>query len=410
MGPNLIPGGSTYSGGGTYTLNVLANTTYIITWGPNDNTVNICGDVYSNPGNGQQTTIYTGVCTTLVFSGPGGSTVTAVVQKPKPGSKTPVPRNFTWTISADGATATAAWATPPGFVNSTELWTSNDNVTFTLASTTAAPGTSSAVAGPTSPAFKYAKIRWISTTSSPSNGPFTAVLSVPTSNGLLTSLVSYWKLDETGNNVRDDSQHSGNAGFQLASNGSMTDVAGIISRAASSNAAAGTLSRLSTNWAVVAGDSFTVSIWVNIQAVPAGFRGIFTYWNGASIAYFLWFNNNSDITYTTQPASGGAQTNNQVVAGPPTFGTWYHIVFGYDNATQRTFWQLNAGTRNFSNSVGIFDASAGGTLGMFTYAGGGTGPSNAYADECGWWRRVLTTAEVTALYNSGAGFGYTNFR
>lgn len=180
LGPGIIPPGATYDPTGSYTIAVSANTTYIVTWGPNDTSFNMCGDVYTNPGGSLTTTIYTSACTSLVFTGLGGSTVTAQVHKPKPGSKTPVPSGFTWTMNAAGTTATATWNSPPGFVDSTELWTSSDGVTFTLAATVARPGTSSAQAAPAVGSVKYAKVRWISSSSSPSSGPFSSVLNVPT--------------------------------------------------------------------------------------------------------------------------------------------------------------------------------------------------------------------------------------
>jgi len=171
---NLIPGGSVCSGG-TFTLNVKANTTYDITWGV-ETQVNICGAVYPSTGQGTVTTVFTGACTQMVFTCSGGAVITSRVT---PSSKTPVPSNFTWSLSANGLTGDAAWGTVPGFVTQTELWTSTDNVTFALAATVAAPGTSVSVTSPASGAVLYAKIRFVAPTGAPPAGAFTGVLNIP---------------------------------------------------------------------------------------------------------------------------------------------------------------------------------------------------------------------------------------
>lgn len=310
------------------------------------------------------------------------------------------------TLSADGTTVTASWTatTQPTLVNGTEVWASTDGVTYSLNATVMTPATTYTRPMPPAPAVLYMKLRF---TNGASSSAFSAAVLHQPTNTLLTNLVDYWTLDEVGNSNRVDSISPTDGNLQLTSNGSMSNVAGIIDQAASSGGV-GTLGRANNRWSITAGDSFTISIWVRILAFAGGFRGICTYYNGVNISYFLWHNNTGDITYTTQPAGGGPQTNNLVVAAPAA-GTWYHIVFGYDNATQRSFWQVNAGARSFSNTVGIY-AGVGGTLYLFAYTGGGTGPANGYLDEFGWWRRVLTTDEVTTLYNGGSGFGYPNFR
>lgn len=178
LGMNLVPSGAAYAGGGTYTLNVLANTTYDITWGVNDTSVNICGTVYTSPGAGANTVVYTGSCTTMVFTGTGGSVVTArVVLSP---GRMPIPTGFTFTLS--GSNAIASWNPPPSQVLSTQVWTSTDNVTYSLAATVAAPGTSATLTGPTPGTTLYCKIAWCAVFC----GQFTAPLSVP------LAVVSNW--------------------------------------------------------------------------------------------------------------------------------------------------------------------------------------------------------------------------
>lgn len=175
--PNLIPVGSVYSGGATpeFDLTVLTNTSYLIIWGTNDVSMVLCGVTYPNTGAGTTTVIAnTGACSVMQFFGFfGGTTVTVRVQKiPTP---IPAPTGFTWVVS--GANAIASWNAPPAGVFSTELWTSTDNITFSLAATVVTPGTSATVAGPSAGQTIYAKIRFTSKVF-PGYSAFTAVLSV----------------------------------------------------------------------------------------------------------------------------------------------------------------------------------------------------------------------------------------
>lgn len=161
----------------SFDVNVKANTTYIITWGANEASVTLCGFVYPSTGAATQTVVWTDVCTVMTFTtGLCGSAVTAQLSEAAPGSKTPTPSGFTWVQNTLGTLCVATWDVPPPFCNSTELWTSSDDITYVLAATVAAPGITSSVASPTGDTIKYAKVRWISATSSPPNGPFGTAL------------------------------------------------------------------------------------------------------------------------------------------------------------------------------------------------------------------------------------------
>jgi hypothetical protein len=50
-------------------------------------------------------------------------------------------------------------------------------------------------------------------------------------------------------------------------------------------------------------------------------------------------------------------------------------------------------------------------LGEIQYGGGpiATGAFSGMLDEIGFWKRKLTAAEITALYNGGAGLPFSSF-
>jgi hypothetical protein len=107
------------------------------------------------------TNVFTGACTLMQFFGTFAGTSVTVNVTPVHNVKV-VPSSFTWApISSTQAQAT--WGAPVSGVVSTEVWTSTDGITFALAGTVAAPGTSLTLAGPAVNTILYAKARWIYT-------------------------------------------------------------------------------------------------------------------------------------------------------------------------------------------------------------------------------------------------------
>lgn len=174
FGLNLIPPNSQYSGGATpeFDLAVNANTSYIIVWGANDLSMKLCGVSYPSTGVGKMTVVFTGNCTLMQFFGTfGGTTVTARVRVVV--SLIPTPTGFTWVPSSDGTKNVATWNNPNLLlVTYTELWTSTDNVNYSLAATVQFPTTTTSLAAPAFGTAVWAKIRWCSPTTP--CGDFTA--------------------------------------------------------------------------------------------------------------------------------------------------------------------------------------------------------------------------------------------
>jgi len=111
-------------------------------------------------------------------------------------------------------------------------------------------------------------------------------------------------------------------------------------------------------------------------------------------------------TNNTLAATGLTASNT-----PPTTGAWHHCVVGCDSANQQIFSQYDGGTRATASltSNGIRALSGAFRLGEWT--GVVTGSlDNMTIDECGLWRRALSTADVANLYNGGAGLPFSSFQ
>jgi len=79
------------------------------------------------------------------------------------------PTGFQFTLIT-GPSAQASWNTPPGSVTATEVWTSTDGITYALAATVAAPGTTSTLTAPAVGTVLFAQARWVYGSNGP--GPF----------------------------------------------------------------------------------------------------------------------------------------------------------------------------------------------------------------------------------------------
>lgn len=395
---NLIPSGAVYSGGGTYSITVLANSLYCIIFGANDTAVTIGGITYLSAGAGSTLCLATGSNTTMTFTGTGGSIVTLKLTFRGSQSSAPnAPTGFTWVLN--GANVDAGWNAPPAGVVSTELWTSSDGITFTKATTVAAPGVTASVAAPGAGNTIYGQIRFCTATIC---GLFTAAQSVFVST-LLTGIVSYWKLDEAANVTRVDSAGANNLTDGVPNVGS---VAGQISNCAvftNVNAAC----RLDKNPAgadliIGPGESLSISCWFYIQGLGSN-RGIVTMYNGAIAAYFLWMNaGTGGIDFLVTDA--GAVQRSVIVwpIGLEVAGTWHHVVCGFDRANNQIFQYFDGGARVNAACVGA--QATGGQFSIGNYAN--LEPWQGRIDEVGIWKRVLSAAEAGELWNAGAGKTY----
>lgn len=177
---NIVPPGSTYSGATpTFTLTVAPNTSYVIMWGANDLSMTMGGVTYNSTGLNTSTVVYTGANTQMVFTGTFAGTTVTVRVSAAPPAKVPIPSGFTAVLNAAGTSIVVGWDTPVlTFVNYTEVWTSNDNVTYSLATTVNFPTASTTVPAPSAGSTKYVKIRWCSNALA-ACGQFTSPLNAP---------------------------------------------------------------------------------------------------------------------------------------------------------------------------------------------------------------------------------------
>lgn len=224
------------------------------------------------------------------------------------------------------------------------------------------------------------------------------------SSTLNTGLTAYWKLDEasgtradSGSNAQDlsDSSTTATATGKI-NNGIDVEFGGPshLYHADSSTLSLGT------------DTAFTFSVWLKFESFT-GFRtGIIvknTDRSGVADEYILDYRADSIERFTLTVGNGATSaTVSASTFGTPSLATWYLVTAGHDPALDVLWIQVNAGTRDTAVwSGGTQDTSAEFRIGTFT--------DNAnlcfdgVIDEPGFWKRSLSTAEVTEIYAAGIG-------
>lgn len=233
------------------------------------------------------------------------------------------------------------------------------------------------------------------------NGAVVTSTYIPPPSSLLTSLVSYWKLDEASGTRVDSVVASGN---DLTDNNTVTQAAGKISNAGQfTSANSETLSR-ADNASLSTGDiDFTVAGWVYGDTLPSG-GGIIQKGNGAAAHEFDLFFRGTGTAFAFRIANGTLLAQDNTIV-PPSTGTWYFVVGWHDSVADTVNVQVNNNTAVSTATTGVAptDTAAAFIIGRSVVS---TVFWNGRIDEVGFWKRVLTATERTNLYNAGAGVTY----
>lgn len=220
------------------------------------------------------------------------------------------------------------------------------------------------------------------------------------SNGLLTSLVAYWAMDESSGDVADA---TGNG--HTAVDNSSVSATGKISN--SREVGGGYLEVASDSaWN---SSSFSVSFWVKRSG------SIGTYLNTVISHDNAWYSGggwiigfeNSDAVTIYFWGTFTSLTGSWTGSGD---GSWHHIVVTFDGSTLSIYVD------------GSLDASSGmppfNTCTTTLLIGAQHDPDTSIfslpyvtnnMDEIGFWSRCLSSTDVTNLYNAGAGLAYSSF-
>jgi hypothetical protein len=208
-------------------------------------------------------------------------------------------------------------------------------------------------------------------------------------------------MDETSGNRVDFKN-----GNDLAVEGTNAYTTGIVSNAFSFNGASCLkISDASQTGLDPTGD-FSFSFWFKkiSDTIPANASSIFGKDAVSNRSYWCYVNdgNPHGINFALNDTSTVSSAVNLAQ------GTWYHAVFTYDYVASGTSvgkCYINGSQSGSTNSTMVGpedDLAADFQVGARQYTTSRLFLTG-YVDELGFWNKVLSTAEITALYNGGAG-------
>lgn len=220
------------------------------------------------------------------------------------------------------------------------------------------------------------------------------------SSPLLTNLISYWKLDEASG-VRVDSHGTNN----LTDNNTVTSNPGKINLAGQFTKANSEYLSIASNATLQTGNvDFTFACWVYADSTPL--VDILSKWKDVNNREYILIQNGA-VVYQFYVSQNGTTQSDVVSAtnyGPPQVNTWAYIIIWHDSGANTINIQVDNGVPNSAAyAVGVHIDTAAFCIGN---RDAGARHYDGRIDEVGFWKRVLTAAERTQLYNGGSGLAY----
>lgn len=226
------------------------------------------------------------------------------------------------------------------------------------------------------------------------------------SSALLSSLGASWSLQEASGTRLD--RYGAN---HLTDNNTVTGATGPgggLPLASQFTAANSEYLSIADNAALSTGDiDFTLSAWVYLDSEPAqaGIIGRFEA-SGDQREYLIDYLASSDrlrFLVSSDGTEGALVSVSADNLGAVSASTWYFVVAWHDASANTINIQVNNGTADStSHNAGVLDSTA-----AFHIGEGNSAYFNGRIAGANFWKRVLTSDERTALYNSGTPPAFT---
>jgi len=234
--------------------------------------------------------------------------------------------------------------------------------------------------------------------------PAYAATDVKNDATLPTNLVSYWELEEASG-TRVDS-HGANDLTDNNTVGTMTGVQGEAADFEHGNSETLSITGAGLN---ITGD-ISIAGWINQESTvsASGQMGIFSCFgtNAATRKFIFALAGTNLIRFDVRNSSGGSDNFQQ--AYTETVGSWVHVAVTWDASTKEAKFYRDGsqlGSTQTGSTVSALTSVTG-----YPYVVGGIRTNLDYwdggIDDLGVWDKVLTSTEISALYNSGSGIPY----
>lgn len=238
--------------------------------------------------------------------------------------------------------------------------------------------------------------------------PFGSGLRAP--NGLLTSLISCWQLDEASGDALDSHTNGYTA---TETNGPITagtGPGGVGGSRTFSSTSSQYFTRADNANLSTGNNDFAISYWVKFTTLGSSRTVISKYVGAGAREYYTgWDATASRFQFAVRTSGDGSTTTvNASTFGALSTATWYFVVCNHDSVGDTIGISVNAGTEDQNAFAGGPPDSTGpvciGSLsGTTNYLNGSA------AGVCFWKGRTLNATARTTLYNGGLLLPYSSF-
>ena len=244
---------------------------------------------------------------------------------------------------------------------------------------------------------------------------YTAPRAAAAGNGLLNNLIAYWP----GNEANGDALDLHTNALHLTDVNTVTSNPGLVYATARQYTAAANEyhTRPGDDALLSTGDlDFTLAAWCRLDSLSNVALGC--KWAGAGTREYLLFHNQTDHapnnTFSWSISSTGAAytTLDANTFGAAAINVWYLVVGWHDSVANQIGISVNDTADTAAYATGVFDSATVfriGTLANAVYTMNGRIGPTMFWKSAGGGGGVLTAAQRTALYNSGAGLTYAAF-
>ena len=210
---------------------------------------------------------------------------------------------------------------------------------------------------------------------------------------LTDNLISFFELEEASGTRVDSVVASGN---DLSDNNTVTQQTGKVGNCAEfTHTNSESLSRAS-NASLATGDiDFSFAGWIYFTSAFLNAEPIAKD-NGSQYEYTLYTNGSSQVRWYVEGTAGSSDI--LLITGSLT--TWYFFAVWHDSVNNVVGGSINDGTPVTASYSGGARSTA------HPFALGGSPYFSGLLDQVGFWKKVLSPAEITQLYNGGAGLSY----
>lgn len=225
------------------------------------------------------------------------------------------------------------------------------------------------------------------------------------SNGLLTGLVSYYKMDDAANGNAADA-HGANTLTDVATDhGSDSTNKKLVSARGITTGEVATTKLRSASADFTPSGSWSWAGWFRPTSITTDTKYLVGVRDGTDRMYALLITDTYTRVSTSDDGATFGSTDSSF--GPLSVDTWYFIAFGYDGTNQ---WiSVNAQAKTSDAVTAPFNAATA-DLCVGNYDSGSEFTAFlGQIDELGFWTRTLTDGDIDTLYGGGTPPAYATF-